>query len=105
MTIIEWGKKDLCHFFMEIRKVIADMNSIKVNDVYMDIMLIAPEALSLYFTAIFNKKAISKMPMLNTLGKMPKIFASDLAKILLEDNIALIKARQRHTDMVYYCSL
>lgn len=105
MSVIERNQKDVCIFFYQLRQIIADMNSIKISDVYLDILEIPTDNLHLYFQAMFDSKAILKMPLLIDLSKRPKLFGSDLAKVLIEDFLNAQKNKKFHEDKAATLSL
>jgi hypothetical protein len=77
--------KGLCKFLVDIRRVFADINSLKPREVYMDILETQPKNLHLYFSAIFGKRSVLKMPLLQGLGQSKHVMGSDLAKVLVAD--------------------
>jgi len=48
----------------QIRHCIADLNSIKPNETYLDILPIEANRIHLYFSAIYDRKSVGKMPLL-----------------------------------------
>jgi hypothetical protein len=77
--------KGLCKFLVDTRRVVADINSLEPTEVYLDILEIQPKNLHLYFSAIFGKRSVLKMPLLQGLGQGNQVMGSDLAKLLVAD--------------------
>jgi len=103
--VLEWQTKDICLFFIECKKVIADMNSISLDDTYLDILKIEPNTLHLYFQAIYQEKAIRKMHLLKKVSDQNEIYASDLMKLWIEDYISLQKSNAFHHNKAQELSL
>ena len=83
------SSKECCKFLTQIRHCIADLNSIKPNETYLDILPIEANRIHLYFSAIYDRKSVGKMPLLKEIQTIyannSKQYASDIGFVMIKD--------------------
>lgn len=81
---------DLVKFFQHIKNMIATVLSINFEVLVMDNLVIDPNELSQIFSAIYEKKVIKKMYLLNRISSRADkegIIASELCVVLISDYV------------------
>ena len=103
------SSKECCKFLVEIRRSIADINSIKTSDTFLDILPLEADRIHLYFSAIYGPKSVGKMPLLKKISQIyssnSKQYASDLAYVLINDFNNERKFKIKHSKMAEDLSL
>lgn len=83
------SSKECCKFLTQIRHCIADLNSIKCNETYLDILPMEANRIHLYFSAIYDRKSVGKMPLLKEIQTIyannSKQYASDIGYVMIND--------------------
>ena len=90
---------DLIIFFQHIKNMIATVLSINFEILIMDNLNISPVDLSQVFSAIYGKRLIKKMHLLNRVSNRSNkkgIIASELAVVIISD---FVKERQKKDDL------
>lgn len=62
VTALE-ADKESCQFLIQVRKVFADISSIPLKETYLDMLPVELSKLHLYFSAIYGKNTVRKMPL------------------------------------------
>jgi hypothetical protein len=90
------NKKPACQFYCNVRKCIADLNSIPVEDLYLDVLDIDEKELGMYFSAVYGKLAAMKMYLIKELQNHGDIYAAHLIYVMMVDFLNVQKYNARH---------
>jgi hypothetical protein len=99
------NKKPACQFYCNVRKCIADQNSIAVEDLYLDILHINEKELAMYFSAVYGKIAAMKMYLIKELESHGDIYAAHLIYVMMVDFLNVKKYNARHKSNTESLSL
>jgi ribosomal protein S15P/S13E len=90
------NKKPACQFYCNVRKCIADLNSISVEDLYLDVLDIDEKELGIYFSAVYGKMAAMKMYLIKELQNHGDIYAAHLIYVMMVDFLNVQKYNAKH---------
>jgi hypothetical protein len=99
------NKKPACQFYSNVRKCIADINSIPVEDLYLDVLDIDEKELGIYFSAVYGKLAAMKMYLIKGLQNDGDIYAAHLIYVMMVDFLNVQKYNSKHKSNAASLSL